>query len=165
MYRDTRFNVIDGPLCYDQVAWFHILTDSGHEGWVAEGDADEYYVEVLIPIDPTATVNATTSAKPLDIGVYYLEVASPQTLDQYQQSQVILVATTNIVMKYASDHAFVWVTDIQTGNSLGDVPVQFYDTTYTEYDLVFTDARGIATLHFDRKDNLYEPFDRGCSHR
>jgi hypothetical protein len=42
------FFVLDGPSCNDTFAWFYVrYRRNGHEylGWIAEGDADNYYVE------------------------------------------------------------------------------------------------------------------------
>jgi uncharacterized protein YraI len=35
--------VIDGPACAGEFTWFRILY-RGRTGWVAEGDAEEYYI-------------------------------------------------------------------------------------------------------------------------
>ncbi|MEM9951811.1 MAG: SH3 domain-containing protein [Chloroflexota bacterium] len=39
-----QFIVIDGPTCADGFAWFRVRY-FGRIGWIAEGDAEEYYVE------------------------------------------------------------------------------------------------------------------------
>jgi len=44
----TVFDVLEGPQCRDQYAWFYIRSGS-LEGWVAEGDTDVYYVEPYFP--------------------------------------------------------------------------------------------------------------------
>lgn len=45
-----RSSVLDGPRCANQWVWWKVRsTDSGMEGWTAEGDADNYW---LVPIAP-----------------------------------------------------------------------------------------------------------------
>ncbi len=68
------FQVIDGPTCKDNYAWWKIQAQ-GVQGWVAEGDSSGYFVEPAeqptptssVPVQPTATLppvtgNAATSA-------------------------------------------------------------------------------------------------------
>ncbi len=38
------FQVVDGPICKDGYAWWHVKNET-IDGWVAEGDANGYYVE------------------------------------------------------------------------------------------------------------------------
>ncbi|MBZ0295433.1 MAG: TIR domain-containing protein [Anaerolineae bacterium] len=41
---NSVFNVIDGPSCGEDFAWYRIMYAGGFEGWIAEGDT-EYFVE------------------------------------------------------------------------------------------------------------------------
>jgi len=41
----TRFTILDGPVCKDEYVWWKIRTNNDHEGWSAEGDYDEYFME------------------------------------------------------------------------------------------------------------------------
>jgi hypothetical protein len=41
----TEFAVIAGPDCQDGYAWWYVRFDNGLQGYVAEGDADGYYLE------------------------------------------------------------------------------------------------------------------------
>ncbi|MEQ8675899.1 MAG: SH3 domain-containing protein [Aggregatilineales bacterium] len=42
------FDVIDGPRCGGDYAWF-LITDGNLRGWIAEGDFGLYYVEPYLP--------------------------------------------------------------------------------------------------------------------
>ncbi|MBK9123427.1 MAG: SH3 domain-containing protein [Chloroflexi bacterium] len=44
----SLFYVLDGPRCADGYAWFRIRA-RGVEGWVAEGDSENYYIEPILP--------------------------------------------------------------------------------------------------------------------
>jgi hypothetical protein len=42
------FDVIAGPKCINDMAWFQVKAENGVEGWMGEGTADEYWVEPLV---------------------------------------------------------------------------------------------------------------------
>ncbi len=42
------FFVLDGPVCAEDYAWYRVLYD-GQEGWIAEGDFEQYYAEPYLP--------------------------------------------------------------------------------------------------------------------
>ena len=47
---DTPFTVIDGPICSGDLIWYRIVFGGDAvRGWVAEGDADEYFIEPILP--------------------------------------------------------------------------------------------------------------------
>lgn len=43
------FLVLEGPVCADDYAWYRIRSRNGLEGWLAEGDRVNYYVEPYMP--------------------------------------------------------------------------------------------------------------------
>jgi uncharacterized protein YraI len=56
------FDVLAGPKCVDGLAWFQVHAENGVEGWMAEGTADEYWVQ---PISTDAqNVNGTEISLP-----------------------------------------------------------------------------------------------------
>ena len=66
----TEFVVVDGPECFDGYTWWQIQVDRADGapivGWSAEGDDEDYWVEVLreaLP-EPTATLVPTTTPIP-----------------------------------------------------------------------------------------------------
>ncbi|MAS32367.1 MAG: hypothetical protein CL610_00075 [Anaerolineaceae bacterium] len=53
------FDVLEGPICAQQLAWYRIRTNTRVEGWIAEGDI-AYFVDPLPPdATPTPTPVAT----------------------------------------------------------------------------------------------------------
>jgi hypothetical protein len=42
------FLVLEGPVCGEAYAWYRVRY-RGTEGWVAEGDSEQYYVEPYLP--------------------------------------------------------------------------------------------------------------------
>jgi hypothetical protein len=55
MPEGTRFHIIDGPICADDINWWQIETEDGqHYGWIAEGLNGEYFVEPYQFVPPTS---------------------------------------------------------------------------------------------------------------
>ena len=85
----------------------------------------------------------------LPTGYYFLTLDSPQVLynEPHLQAQVMLMSTTNVVLKTTATEAMIWVTDLNTGQPLPHVPVTLYrenfsplfETTTDEFGLVFRD--------------------------
>src|SRR5262249_12870752 len=67
------FNVIDGPICTENLAWWKLHADNGLEGWAAEGDATGYFIE---PFGTQSTSPAPTGA-PTTIGPSPVPVRTP----------------------------------------------------------------------------------------
>ena len=44
----TDFNVLEGPVCADNIYWWHIQA-AVMNGWVAEGQSGDYFVEPVVP--------------------------------------------------------------------------------------------------------------------
>lgn len=44
----TSFNVLSGLTCADEIAWFEVRAEDGLQGWMAEGDASEYWVMPIL---------------------------------------------------------------------------------------------------------------------
>jgi hypothetical protein len=67
----TQFQVINGPVCQDGFRWFLVSAARGIVGWVAEGDAREYYLEPWPPAPgtPTPTNISISEVLTADIGV------------------------------------------------------------------------------------------------
>ncbi len=42
---DSYVDVLDGPVCADGYAWWHISLGGGQDGWMAEGSGKTYFVE------------------------------------------------------------------------------------------------------------------------
>jgi uncharacterized protein YraI len=42
------FDVLSGPTCADGMAWFEVRSETGAQGWMAEGSAEEYWVMPIL---------------------------------------------------------------------------------------------------------------------
>ncbi len=155
--------VTDGPVCAAGHLWWQVLLEDGTLGWVAEGDAETYYIEPLdtVPPDPNlpqAANGTDEDALPaaLPPGVYYLELSAPELPERESPKRTVLVVqSANVMLKFSAKTALAWVTDMQSGAPVADVAVQFYDEDFRPLGQAMTDADGLATLPIGPLDNLY----------
>jgi uncharacterized protein YfaS (alpha-2-macroglobulin family) len=160
---DTQLEIIGGPRCADNFLWYRVsVVGRDLSGWVAEGNRTQYFIGVagsssrvsnlprtpLKPYDP--------NAKALRPGLYRLHVHSPET--RYSFTENMLVATVNITLKLSERKLLAWVTDLQSGAPVPDLPVQFSlsEERFAPIRTVRTDSDGIAIFELpDRLDSLY----------
>lgn len=57
------FDVVEGPVCADSLAWYRIVYSDRFEGWIAEGD-DSYFVDPLSSDSPATPLPGTPTAPP-----------------------------------------------------------------------------------------------------
>ncbi len=155
---NTQFDVLDGPLCADGYLWWQIdVAGQDISGWSAEGTPENYFVGVQ---NRQGTQPETLNAADypgLDPGFYYLTLEAPETAarDYDPIDHIALVANANIILKYSPDAALAWVTDLETGEPVADVPVEFYDSQYGLLGRLNTNADGLAVLDIPRLSTLY----------
>ncbi len=154
----TTTLIVSGPVCEASYLWWQVLLDDGSQGWVAEGDADTYYIEPfgVVPPDPNLPQSAEQNALPsaLPPGVYYLEITAPEfDQDTKPKRTVLVVQSVNVAFKQGAHTLMAWVTDMQTGEPVVGVPVQFYDGDFHPLGRVMTDADGLAKSDMSLADN------------
>ncbi len=156
----AQFNVVEGPVCTDGYLWWKLVSaDGALAGWGAEGDASGYFIGVvtkaLAPV-PTQANNTQSAGGALKPGTYFLEVDAPGS-QEGRIRHMMVVATASVTIKTAGKQTVVWVTDLQSGQPVANVPVQFYrgaNNAVTPLgSLVMTDANGLARL------DLAQPID------
>jgi hypothetical protein len=51
LYPGTTVQVLGGPVCHDGLVFWKVASETipGGEGWTAEGDGDEYWLEPYVP--------------------------------------------------------------------------------------------------------------------
>jgi hypothetical protein len=160
---NTELEIISAPRCEDGFLWYRVsVVGRDLSGWVAEGSRTQYFIGVagsssrvrnlprrlLKPYDP--------NAKALRPGLYRLYVHSPSV--GYSFTENMLVATVNITLKLSERKMLAWVTDLQSGAPVPNLPVQFSmsESTFSSIGTVRTDSDGIAILELpERLDSLY----------
>jgi hypothetical protein len=66
MPEGTRFHVIDGPTCADNINWWQIETEDGQNyGWIAEGAGLDYFVEPYQFVPPSPVPMEVPLATPV----------------------------------------------------------------------------------------------------
>lgn len=109
------------------------------------------------------------SADGLPSGLYYLEVfgdaesiyPEAQGADFYSpvQKQLLVVSPYNLTLKRSNSELLAWVTDLQTGEPISDLPVEFYEFTELPQTLgqQSTDANGVAFIEYESSQEYYRP--------
>jgi uncharacterized protein YfaS (alpha-2-macroglobulin family) len=87
----------------------------------------------------------TADGQPLEPGFYFITLDSPQVEHErrHLQTQPLLVATANLTLKTTATEAMIWLTDLNSGQPLADVPVTFYDENFREIFQETTDSDGL----------------------
>ena len=105
-----------------------------------------------IPVDGKTNTTAEVPLKlagdqggALTPGVYYLQVTSPEYTGPNNPPlrQFVVVATANLTVKVTPDEAFVWVTDMKSGQPVPSTQVTVYDMNRKMLASGTTDASGI----------------------
>lgn len=155
------FKIADGPICADGYIWWQIETisdvaaENGIVGWAAEGTTENYFMEMTERQTPVLDMSNPEDFPALPPGIYYLTMASPDLYSSYAHEHVMVVATVNITMKFSPNQAMAWVTDLQTGEPVADVPVTFYDQNREAIGRLTTDENGVAMLEIPQLGTLY----------
>ncbi|MFQ3534713.1 MAG: Ig-like domain-containing protein [Aggregatilineales bacterium] len=161
---NTRLFIDGGPICADGYLWYRVSVGSrnGTSGWVAEGDARQYFIGVEgsssrvvnLPRQPLKPYAA--DAKSLAPGFYRLYVHSPEV--GYYFTENLLVATVNITLKLSEGALLAWVTDLQSGAPVPNLPVQLSTDpeAFIPQLTARTNADGIAIFKLpERLESLY----------
>jgi hypothetical protein len=158
----AQFEVIGGPICADGFIWWNIQVfsealDEQIVGWSAEGTTENYFIEMLQRSGPILTEVNPEDFPGLDPGAYYLTMRSPQTdaLGYSPIRHVLLVANVNLTLKYTPNRMMVWATDLNTGEPVANIPVEFFDKDFAKLGQLNTDENGIAILEIPRLTSLY----------
>ena len=67
----------------------------------------------------------------LEPGLYLLTLRSPQMRDNFVQRAALFVSEINLTLKSEPDAALAWATDLQSGQPVADLAVDFYAVDYS----------------------------------
>ncbi|NJL94282.1 MAG: hypothetical protein HC915_11440 [Anaerolineae bacterium] len=154
----NRFTLVGGPICADGYLWWETNFE-GMEAWAAEGTPGNYFMEMVerrniqVPADEVDPEAFPTLAP----GIYMLEMQAPEVTISGRDplEHIAVVATANITLKFSIDSVFAWVTDLESGLPLADVPVTFYNENFRQLGRLNTNADGVAQLEIPQLDDLY----------
>jgi hypothetical protein len=164
LYSTYSLPVVGGPVCADNLLWWEVELRDQRRAWVAEGaqsgDGEiEYFIDLRIAATTTAVELPQLNGGPLDPGVYFLQITSPETAREGYQplKHFLVVATANLALKMSMDSATIWATNVQTGEPIPNAPVYVYDDSFRVLAQGTTDADGLARLDVPRLRDLYQP--------
>ncbi len=99
-------------------------------------------------------------------GIYYLRAsydlenvydpAQGYTFNDSLERMVLLVSPYNVTLKTSTEEALAWVTDLQSGQPVPDVPVTLAFDNESALLTSETDADGVATFEYDQRENAFE---------
>lgn len=91
---------------------------------------------------------ATASGKSLEPGFYFLTLNSPEVLRDgpWDEYRLFTVASANLTLKTTTTENLAWVTDLESGKPLKDVPIVLYDKDFVVIGRGATDADGLAQI-------------------
>lgn len=96
-------------------------------------------------------------------GIYVLTVRAPEWRDQYERTpytlqQYFAVTNTALTLKYSGADALVWATDMQTGKSIANADITFFNANSDKILSGKTDLDGFCEIkNFEQsKFQIYE---------
>lgn len=119
--------------------------------------------EPATPLDTVGEIeiNAAGDAGTLPTGVYLLQVNAPDVAAESRwwqnQSVLLVVGGTNLVVKETFDGVHVWATDLASGSPVAGQSLALYDLHGTQVGTATTDSDGLATFNYTPA----EPFLQG----
>lgn len=88
----------------------------------------------------------------LQPGLYFLTLDSPEIphpYSKYLDMRIVIVANANLTLKTSSSEALAWVTDLESGEPLANVPVQLVGRHQISLGKGVTDQNGVAVVQYD----------------
>ncbi len=131
-----------------------ITGPDGWEVWDKYRPADKDLVrQWSVRAAPDLVLNETAfhktymaeSGEPLQPGIYYVQLTSPQVKERDYggpSRHIMIVGSTNVILKSAEREALVWVTDLNTGRPVANTPVTVYDEYFIPLASGQTDSDG-----------------------
>ena len=108
---------------------------------VATGELDEVVLEPLTPLGADGGL--------LPPGFYFISLDTPDIphpYSPYLDNRLLVVASANLTFKTTANEALAWVTDLQSGEPLPDVPLTIYDEGFRSVGRGVTDADGLLQV-------------------
>jgi uncharacterized protein YfaS (alpha-2-macroglobulin family) len=175
LYADYQLPVTGGPVCGNNMLWWEVQLRDGQTAWVAEGDSEEYFLDVAVAAERTPVAVEAEDGGPLAPGVYALSADAPEFEGDNRPplEHVLVVGTANLTMKTSVDGLLVWATNVNTGQPIASAPITIYEgpsqgynattgelETQPDIDLTpvangTTDADGLLAVELPRAQDLY----------
>jgi hypothetical protein len=137
--------------------------EAGRVGQWEQATEPEKFANYVYKVDISQEV---ANGAPLAPGLYYLEAFSlPE--DFYAEAQlddpntaydrqILIVSRYNLTLKRGSQEVLAWLTDLQSGQPVPNVPVRFIDPN-GQPQTGQTDDEGVATFNYEIPPDSYIP--------
>ena len=158
LYTNAILPIVGGSTCANEFVWWEVELPDGRRGWVAEGDLNEYYIEIETPGAATQ-VTVSEGETGLPPGVYFLRFSSPETSAQgfMPTGHFLIVSDTVITTKIAADELLAWVTDAESGAPVQSTSATVYEDQQAVIASGATNADGIMRVETPRTNDLNLP--------
>jgi len=161
LYTNNVLPITGGATCAGGYLWWQITLQDGRTGWIAEGDLNEYYIDIETPALETPIDVTDANGSALQPGVYLLRASSPETRDFMSGvplGHFLIVGNVNLTLKTATDELLIWATDVQTGVSIPDLSLTVYDAVPPVETIPgATDSDGLFVTDLPFTPDLYSP--------
>lgn len=112
-------------------------------------------VSVQAPLNVATLISTTLTlpdGKPLPVGTYYIQAASPKAART--SDHVFIVSRLNLALKHTNKEVLVWVTDLASGKPVSDQPLTVLDENGDVLASGLSDAEGL----FRATANITDPW-------
>ena len=99
---------------------------------------------VLEPLQPV-----TSSSNELPPGFYFLTFDTPgipHPRNPFLDTHLLVVVNANITFKTTASEALMWVTELQSGEPMANVPLTVYDQNFQKIAQGTSDSKGLLAL-------------------
>lgn len=86
-------------------------------------------------------------------GLYYLQLDAPGLRPV---SHIVVVGKSALTLKTGLDEAFVWATDLNSGQPIPNLPLTFYDAGFKRLGEGRTDARGVLQIALPKRESVWD---------
>lgn len=107
-------------------------------------------------------VTESLSPKPegrsnLENGVYFLALHSPdiQSSSYYDDYRLIIVASASLNFKTSATDGLIWLTDLESGEPISDIPITVYNEKFLSIGKGITDQDGLVHLKLPQSTEYY----------
>ena len=80
----------------------------------------------------------------------------PHPRRPFLDTHLLVVVSANLTFKTTTTEALMWVTDLQSGEPMADVPLTVYDDNFQVIGQGSSDADGLLKLDVPVRENLEE---------
>lgn len=112
----------------------------------------QWSVKVNAKLNEVTTISASLSEprRLLESGLYVVRVSGGGS--QSREHQLVVVSPYNLVLKTGAGEAYVWATDLETGQPVEGMELTIYDDSGMAIAAATTDSDGLATAPLDISD-------------